>query len=357
MKLLILTQTVDENNPILGFFIDWVKEFSKHCESIIIICLYEGKYNLPANVKVFSLGKESGISRIKYLFRFYKYIWQERKNYDFVFVHMNQVYVILGGLLWRLWRKKIGLWYVHRQVNQQLIIAEKIVDSIFTTSEESFGVKSKKVKILGHGINVNKFSPAEIKNVSELYNIIYVGRITEIKNLLLLVEAINVLVNRKLFKDLRIKLIGGTVFPKDESYKNELIALINKYGLDSYVEFVGNVPNKQMVSFYQQADLSVNLSPTGGMDKSVLESMAVGVPVIVLNQAFKSEFADYGDELLLSKEDAEELVDKVINLKGMDKNRLLDLKNKLVFRVKNNHNLENLIKIICRELMYGKTSQ
>jgi len=238
-----------------------------------------------------------------------------------------------------------------------LIIAEKIVDSIFTTSEESFGVKSKKVKILGHGINVNKFSPAEIKNVSELYNIIYVGRITEIKNLLLLVEAINVLVNRKLFKDLRIKLIGGTVFPKDESYKNELIALINKYGLDSYVEFVGNVPNKQMVSFYQQADLSVNLSPTGGMDKSVLESMAVGVPVIVLNQAFKSEFADYGDELLLSKEDAEELVDKVINLKGMDKNRLLDLKNKLVFRVKNNHNLENLIKIICRELMYGKTSQ
>ena len=38
MKLLIITQAIDENNPVMGFFVRWVEEFSKHCEKITVIC-------------------------------------------------------------------------------------------------------------------------------------------------------------------------------------------------------------------------------------------------------------------------------------------------------------------------------
>lgn len=55
---MIVTQKVDVNDPILGFFHRWVEEFAKHFERITVICLQKGEYNLPANVKVFSLGKE-----------------------------------------------------------------------------------------------------------------------------------------------------------------------------------------------------------------------------------------------------------------------------------------------------------
>src|SRR3989344_2761544 len=169
VKLLILTQKVDSEDPILGFFHRWIEEFAKHCEQITVICLYEGAHNLPDNVRIFSLGKEQfenlkiknsfKIKNLKlkiprqvlYIARFYHFIWRERKNYDAVFVHMNPIYVVLGGLLWKVLRKKIGLWYTHKQVDLKLRIAEKLTDIIFTASRESFRLESDKIKVVGHG--------------------------------------------------------------------------------------------------------------------------------------------------------------------------------------------------------------
>ena len=55
MRLLILTQKVDQNDDILGFFHGWIREFSKNFETITVISLGVGEYNLPANVRVLSL--------------------------------------------------------------------------------------------------------------------------------------------------------------------------------------------------------------------------------------------------------------------------------------------------------------
>ena len=96
MKLLIITQVIDKNHPVLGFFHRWVEEFAVHCEHVHVICLQKGVFDLPVNVTVHSLGKEDGVSRATYLLRFYKNIWQLRHEYDSVFVHMNQLYVLLG---------------------------------------------------------------------------------------------------------------------------------------------------------------------------------------------------------------------------------------------------------------------
>ena len=69
MRLLIVSQKVDIEDPILGFFHGWLLEFAKQCEEVTVIGLEVGKYALPKNVKVYSLGKEAGQSRLKYLFR------------------------------------------------------------------------------------------------------------------------------------------------------------------------------------------------------------------------------------------------------------------------------------------------
>src|SRR3989344_3255575 len=131
MRLLIVTQKVDRNDPILGFFHRWIEEFAKHCEQVTVIALGVGEYHLPQNIRVFSLGKEEQLRKrtdlknskrsvpveqlrkIKYIVHFYRLIWRERKNYDAVFVHMNQEYVLLGALLWKLLRKKITMWRNH----------------------------------------------------------------------------------------------------------------------------------------------------------------------------------------------------------------------------------------------------
>ncbi len=134
MRLLITTQKLDKYDPILGFFHSWVAEFAKHCESVQVICLFKGEYDLPDNVHVFSLGKEERQSRIQYLIHFYWYIIHERKKYDTVFVHMNQIYVVLAGFLWKLFGKKISLWYTHRAVDWTLRVATLFADKIFPTA-------------------------------------------------------------------------------------------------------------------------------------------------------------------------------------------------------------------------------
>ena len=128
MKLLIVTQTVDIKDPVLGFFVRWIEEFAKHVEHIEIICLKEGQYTLPSNVRVHSLGKEKNlplfVRRILYAVRFKFFVWRLRHDYDAVFVHMNPEYVVLGGLFWRLLGKKISLWYTHKSIDTKWLPIE-----------------------------------------------------------------------------------------------------------------------------------------------------------------------------------------------------------------------------------------
>ncbi|MDZ4205811.1 MAG: glycosyltransferase, partial [Patescibacteria group bacterium] len=144
MKLLIITQKVDRNDPILGFFHRWIEEFAKQCEFVTVICLEVGEFNFALNVKILSLEKERKRSRIRYITHFYKYIWQERKNYDVVLVHMNQEYVLLAGLFWRLFSKKIFMWRNHAKGNLSTRIAVLLSNKMFCTSPHSFTARFKK---------------------------------------------------------------------------------------------------------------------------------------------------------------------------------------------------------------------
>src|SRR3989344_7648100 len=130
MKLLIITQKIDKNDDLLGIYHKWVKKIAAKCESVRVICLYKGEYDLPDNVKVFSLGKEKKKSNFLYVVNFYKYIWKMRKQYDVVFVHMNPEYAILGGLFWKIWGKKVVLWYAHYLSNLKLKLAIVFADKI-----------------------------------------------------------------------------------------------------------------------------------------------------------------------------------------------------------------------------------
>ena len=144
MKLLIVTQKVDKNDPVLGFFHRWVEEFAKHYDQVTAICLGEGQYHLPPNVKVLSLGKERKMYVINYVLNFYRYIWAERRNYDAVFVHMNQEYVLLGWKHWFFMSKPIYLWRNHAKGNLWTRLAVIFSKKVFYTSPQSYTARFKK---------------------------------------------------------------------------------------------------------------------------------------------------------------------------------------------------------------------
>jgi len=354
MKLLIVTQKIDINDDILGFMHSWVLELAKRCEQVIVVCLQKGEYRFPKNVRVLSLGKEGGQSKIKYISNFYKHLWNERKNYDTVFVHMNKEYVIMGGLFWRLTGKKIGLWYVHKKVSFQLILAELLAHVIFTSAKESFNLPSKKLKIVGHGIDLAKFSDSRRPENQENFKIIYVGRISRIKNQELSIKAVDILVNKRGFEKIKVDFIGATIYPEDEAYKAELIKFIKNNQLENYINFVGSVPNKDIAKVYLEADLSLNLCPTGGMDKAVLESLAAGLPVIVFNKAFATILNNHGN-LLLDNLSEKELADKIAALINSDRQSLNSIGQSLREKIFNEYGASALMDKIIKELINVNT--
>lgn len=318
MKLLIVTQTVDTEDPFLGFFIRWIEEFSKYAEHVEIICLKEGKHALPANVRVHSLGKPysakvtKGVGmRIKYVLNFYRYIWKLRHEYDAVFVHMNPEYIVLGGILWHMIGKHIGLWYVHKSVNLKLRLASLFARDIFTASPEGFLLATSKLHVVGHGIDVGAFY-APTRPFGNPLRIVSVGRITPIKNLDTLIRAVALLKDRGIVAT--ATFIGVPTCSSDEVYEASLKELARKCGVSDQINFAGSVPYGQMPEQYRHFDISVNLSPTGGMDKAVLESMAAGLLVFVSNLGFTRLLGPHSSELMFPERNAAVCADKIAAL-------------------------------------------
>ena len=314
MKLLITTQVLDKNDPTLGFFHRWVEEFAKDCESVQVICLQAGEYSLPINVHVHSLGKEKGkASAFTYMVRFKLLIWKLRNDYDEVFVHMNPEYIVIGGLFWRLWGKRIGLWYLHKSVTLRLRIAEVFANVIFTASTESFRLVTPKLKIVGHGIDLKQFKAADRAKQEEM-QILTTGRVAPAKHVLEMLAALDVLQTRNI--PFHFTIAGGPGTPADEKYVQELQEVITTKPYHAHVSFLGAVPHEQIPRLLADSDLFINLSTTGSMDKAVLEAFASEVPVVTSNEAFRTILEPLG--LFVSTASADEIADALVHAWGMD---------------------------------------
>lgn len=345
MRLLIVTQKVDLHDSVLGFFHLWIEKLAQQVDKLVVVCLEKGEYNLPPNVKVLSLGKESGQSRFKYLWRFFSYIWRERNNYDVVLSHMNPEYILLGWPVWKVFGKKIMLWYAHGHVNLILRIAAKMVNFIFTSTKGGCRLNNQKIKVIGQGIDIDFFSPAVVrKQSSAMFKIVSIGRLSPVKNYETLIKAVEIIVTQGFI--VQVDIIGGVGLPKDKAYLAELKEMTAKRRLGGIVNFLGSVPNREILSYLWASDLFVNMSHTGSLDKAVLEAMSCGLPILTCNEALEEALNGYKDVLMYPKGDFMELATKIkmiINLSDLERQKMsVDLRNIVVA----NHSIENFIKKI-----------
>lgn len=272
-KILIITQKVSRDDLALGFFHDWITEFSEYFK-IKVICLEKGEFDL-SSVDVYSLGKENKPNKIKYIFRFYKHIWNLRKDYDSVFVHMNQEYVLLGGLFWRLMGKKIYMWRNYHYGNFWTEMAIRLSHKVLCTSTSSFTAGRKKTVLMPVGVNKKIFEPKE--GLRQGKTILSFGRISSDKRLEVFIESL-VLLKRK-NQDFKAKIYGNEL-PIGLGYLDKLKGMVEKGDIGDAVEFHPGVPNRQAVEIYSSNEIFVNLSPSGMYDKMIFEACACGCLVV-----------------------------------------------------------------------------
>lgn len=167
-----------------------------------------------------------------------------------------------------------GLFYIKQY--------QKQADLIFVRTKEFWDLKVKKghppakLRYYPAGVNMETFNPKHAnREIWEKYGInpnkfiiLYVGRITRVKDVLFLLEYFR----EKNPAYAQLVLVGNG--PEKDPYEKE-------YGRQKNIHFLGVKKGKELQEIYASADLYVLPSPTETLGKTVLEAMASALPVVV----------------------------------------------------------------------------
>lgn len=339
-KLLFITQKVDINDSVLGFTHKWIDYFSKQFKEVLVITLENRESKLPQNVRVLSLGKEAGASNWKYIKNFFYFILKYRKEYDAVFVHMNTVYLVLGGFFWLVLKKKVYLWYIHPKIDKYLRLGLFFVNGVISASEGSFPLKLKNIDFVGHGIDVGAFN-FEASQKREVNSIVCVGRIASVKNLDTVADAFKLIIKSK--PDARLYFVG-LAGKKDGDYERKLKEGLKDLIKSERVIFLGSISNKEMPSIYREKELLINVTDLGSFDKVVLEAMASGCLTIVSNSYFKDVLPE---TMISDARNPDRLASSILRVLDMNLDQKHDLRHNLRKYVSERHSLDSLSKKIA----------
>ena len=354
MKLVFVTRKVDRGDSLTGFIFGWINSLAKDSDRLYVICQEKGDIaGLPSNVEISSFGKEKGYGKIRQSYNLFMRSYKFGRQTDGFFIHMHPIYAIICALPAMLLGKKMVLWYTHKSVDLKLRIAHALVDRVLTASKESFRLPSKKVRVIGHGIDLKKFKVQNVKskitNQNVKFRIVSIGRISPVKDYETLIKAAEILYHDKAIHDFEVDIYGKIGLSKHQVYLDSLVDFVHNADLESVVKFQGELNHEYADEVYQEADLFINLSQTGSIDKSVLEAAACGTLVLTSNEAFRGVFQVINRNLIFSENNPEDLAEKILILKNMTKAEKANLSSILRSWVEKNHNLEVLSRRIVEE--------
>lgn len=336
MRLLIVTQKVDKEDPVLGFFHRWLRFFEEgRFSKVTVIGQQVGSYDLEKNVTVLSLKKEEGISRLRQVFRFWGLIRMYRGDYDAVLVHMTPIWVVLGFPVWKFFQKPVYLWYEARGARWPLRVSLRMVKKAFSASPAGMPVHTKKSVIVGHGIDTGWWS-SDKKNRDPTL-IISVGRISPSKRIGLIIEALS-----RLPPHYRLKIAGQSVTPQDHKEKINLQALIAEKKLEQRVSFERMTPDA-LRELERSATLLLHASSTS-LDKAVLEAMSCGCLVVSCAEALRGVLPEH------LRASTEHLADRALAVLSLSESEKDALRKELKEIVVRDHGLARLIERLYLEM-------
>ncbi len=117
--------------------------------------------------------------------------------------------------------------------------------------------------------------------------VLYVGTVEDYKGVGLLISAWTEVLEK--CPEASLKIVG------EGAQKSDYVSLVNKTGLDKNVNFVGRIPHRKLISFYDEAETVVAphlwIEPFG---RTVAEAMARGKVVVAADRGGPSEMIQDG---------------------------------------------------------------
>lgn len=135
------------------------------------------------------------------------------------------------------------------------------------------------IQVMPLGVDTDIFFPLP-KRFPDI-ELLFVGRITRLKQIELCLEALAfLLTNQK--RKVTLTIIGPV---SDAAYFLELKALADQLQITEHLDFVGTVEQKNLVSYYQESSLLLLPSAHESFGMVMVEAMACGTPVAALKGA------------------------------------------------------------------------
>ena len=135
------------------------------------------------------------------------------------------------------------------------------------------------IRVLHLGIDTDLFKPSAEDRI-EYFNLLYVGRLSRLKQIEVAIDTIVFLKNNKI--KCKLNIIGPI---SDEVYYKELLKRVEENKCTDSIEFLGSKSNLELVSYYQKSHLLLFPSAHESFGMVMTEAMACGVPVVALKGA------------------------------------------------------------------------
>ncbi len=147
-----------------------------------------------------------------------------------------------------------------------ILIADQSTERIMPQTRKYFRMLET-----GYNLERNGIKKFEIQKISKI-KLLWVGGIWPRKGLKLLIDALG----GTTFRDFQLDIIG------DGNDINYCKKLVDTYGLQKHIHFLGLLPYDEVNKYYDKADIFIFTSLRDTSGNVVLEAMSHGLPVIAL---------------------------------------------------------------------------
>jgi hypothetical protein len=341
MKTLILfnLETNLESTVLAGAH-DWIVEFSKHYEELIVISNRVGNYKLPFKVTVLEMSFSRNKSKFIRQYIRTAILIIRRRSQLHIFYHMTSYSLMIFAPLANILRIKQSIWYSHSVADFPLRTSLRFADFAVSSNKGSFPLEiGSKLHEIGHGISINTNDHLDFRNEQSRKGTVVVGRVAPIKRIEAFIEGLgqDLLVAQRF---LPIHIYGPVT---DKVYQDSLLKLADKYGIE--LNFCGELPHKEIQKNNKKYRFVFSGTPKS-TDKALLEACISGC--IPLTENLDAQTL-VGADLMWQEikfEDSGNLREQLSRLALCSNSELQQLGNLIASISKEKNNLENTVQRI-----------
>jgi glycosyltransferase involved in cell wall biosynthesis len=333
VKLVFVTQQVDPGHPALAATVPKIKALAERVDEVVVLADRALPGVLPDNCRTRSFAARSRAGRGA---RFESALAAELVHRPAAVVaHMCPIYAVLAAPLVRPVGVRVLLWYTHWRASRLLRAAERLSNTVLTVDRRTFPLDSKKVRPIGHGIDLSEFACSD-NNATPDLRAVALGRYSEAKGLETVLRATRLALDDGL--DLRLEVYGPALTPEERAHRGTLERLVAELQLDKRVKLGHAVLRSEVPDVFARADVLVNNMRAGATDKVVYEACASCVPAIASNPAFDTLLPA---ELRFDRDDPRSLADRLASLAGRPADDRRRLGQQLRERVAASHSVDS----------------